>query len=434
MSILALNRLDIFLLIAVFILIAIPVIFSISANAGKNNKTSEEPPVQVNLFISPYYEIIFGKEMTGNLLLEFGSQYPEILIRTADDTQEPDILVFDEGSFNAFADWDMLADLNTFASHEYIEEFSSGEFPASSAKGIAGHGTDAGSRRLAVPLVSFMDLLFYNIDILTAAGFDSPPKTREEFTAYSRIVAGSNFGVSASAISLSRNDRNALARDIFSWIWAGGSNFWINGEKPSLNTRTIVNDFNFFGVLNREGMLAPGVFETTGQKRLEDFAAGKIAMMAAPAQVIPFLRERMNEGSFGITSIPDANTGGRYSTGISSIYAAISANCEYTDEAWSFLVYLTEKSPLLCEALKAVPGKVSNLIPGDYVRDDPYYSKAWEIFEFAQIAEGFSGKPYAEEYESVFLEELQTFFESSRTAQQTVNAIQRRWDEISGNF
>jgi ABC-type glycerol-3-phosphate transport system substrate-binding protein len=32
-----------------------------------------------------------------------------------------------------------------------------------------------------IPLVSSMDVLFYNIDILKATGFDRPPKNRTEF-------------------------------------------------------------------------------------------------------------------------------------------------------------------------------------------------------------------------------------------------------------
>ena len=384
------NRLDVFLITAVFLIIAVPLIFTISVNS---NKADEEAPVsQVNLFISNSFKDYFGAEITENLFLEFEELYPDIFISAADDTQEPDIFIFNESGFNIYA--------------------------------------AANAVLTAIPLVSFMDLLFYNIDILTAAGFDSPPKTREEFTAYCGVISGADLNAAAAAISLSDKDRGGLSRDIFSWIWAGGGNFWADGDKPFLNTRAIVNDIAFFGTLYSEGMYAPRIFETTGDQRLEDFARGRIAMMAASARVIPFLRDRMREGSFGITSIPDANTGGRYNTGISSLYAAISSNSQYPDEALIFLEFLSEKSFILCEEMKAVPGIISNIIPGNYVADDPYYSKAWEIFEFAQTAEGFSGNPNAVKYETAFLEELRIFFESTRTAQQTVTAIQRRWDEI----
>jgi len=407
---------DIFLIIAIFILIVVPIIISVSV------KKDEVPQKKTTLYLSPRFEEVLGRELTEKLIQEYKNKNPDIQFvfsnnsgepglhggivnLNPDDDPAPDIFLFDEGSLNAYLDNDMLLELNSLT------------------------GYDSGSRQLVIPLASFMDLLFYNIEILTAAGFDSPPKTRDEFIAYARRIAGSGLNVSAAALSLYRGDKRALSRDVFSWIWAGGGNFWVNGDNPFLNTRAIVNDIAFFGTLNREGLLAPFIFETTGDQRLIEFTRGRIAMMTASSRGIPYLREMMKDGAFGITTIPDAGTGERYSAGISSIYAAISADCKNISEAWNFLLFLAEKSPFICAELKAVPGMVSSVIPGDYVSDDPYYSKAWEIFEYAQTAEGFSGKPGAEKYETIFLEELQIFFESSRTAQLTVNAIQRRWDE-----
>jgi len=410
-SIVFTNRLDIFLLIVIFLLAAIPVLLGV---LFKEKKEIPEVVQTVNLYLSRQSGELLGMETTEKLIREFEEKTPGISILFADNSQQndeqvhsPDILVFDDGNYGSLAAYDMLVEFNAFSNHE------------------------SGSNQLAVPLVSFINLLFYNIDILSAAGFDSPPKTRDEFTAYARIVAGSNPGVSATALSLKQSDHYSLSRDVFSWIWAGGGNFWAEGDKPFLNTRLIANDIAFLDTLNREGMMAGGIFETTGDQRLNEFAGGRIAMMIASTKVIPYLRERMRDGAFGITAVPDANTGGRYSAGISSIYAGISADCKNISEARSFLNFLESKSSFICDELKAVPGIVANIIPGDYVMDDPYYSKAWEIFEFTQIAEDFKGKPNADEYEAAFLEELRIYFDSrTRTAQQTITAIQQRWDEI----
>jgi multiple sugar transport system substrate-binding protein len=361
---------------------------------------------QVILYLSPHCEELLGKEMTEKLISEFEGKNPGIRIIPANDAFEPDILIFDDGHFSALAAADALLELNSFTNY------------------------DSGSRQMAIPLVSFMDLLFYNINILSAAGLDRPPKTREEFITHARAVSRGNLGASAAAVSLSPNDRQSLSRDIFSWIWAGGNNFLSENAKPSINTRFIVNDIAFLGTLSREGLFAPDIFTTTGNQRLEEFAQGRVAMMIAPTRVIPYLRQRMGDDAFGITTIPDSGTGGRYSISPSAIYAAISADSRYPDEVWRFLVFLAERSSLICAELKAVPGVVSDIIPGDYVRDDPFYSKAWEIFEFAEITEGFAGKHGALGYKNIFLEEFKIFFESARTAQETVNAIQRRWDTL----
>jgi len=398
------ERIDIIIIITLLIL-------TISTFVIKLPVKKEAESKQVNLYMSVSGEELFGKELMETLVSEFEKKNPDIrlLFANGDTDAEPDVLFFTEGDYSALIAADALTELNSFTNYE------------------------SGARQMAIPLVSFMDMLFYNIYILTDAGFDHPPKNRDEFIAYARKVSRGNSGAAGYALSLSQNDRQALSRDIFSWIWAAGGSFWPEEEITPTLTRAITNDISFFGVLNREGLLAPDVFETTGDQRIDAFINGKTAMMIASTRTIPYLRAKMGDGTFGITTIPDPGTGGKYSVGISSIYTGISANTAYPDKAWSFLAFLAEKSPLLCAELKAIPGMVSSIIPGNYVSDDLFYSKAWDIFEASIVAEGFSGKPDARKYETIFLEELRLFFENNRSAQQTAAAIRQRWSEASGS-
>jgi ABC-type glycerol-3-phosphate transport system substrate-binding protein len=397
-------RIDLFLIISLLILIISPFIIKRFINLNIEKK-------QKNLLLSPQFEELFGSEITETLLQEFMKRDSYLRIRSLKLPEEketvPDILIFDEGNYSALIDEGILV---KFKSQGKEKE------------------------QLAVPLVSFMNLLFYNIDILTAAGFDRPPKTRDEFLNYAKAVSGSNeaqlANTAGAAISLNPKDKNAVPRDIFSWIWASGGDFWQEGNSPVLNVRTMSGNITFLGRLYNDRLLAYRIFETTGEQRLEDFASERVAMMIASTSAIPFLRERMGDKSFGVTNIPGSGSVGKYNTGISSIYAGINVNCEYPDEALEFLAFLEEQKSLFCETLKAVPGVVSDIIPGDYIRNDPFYSKSHDIFESSVIVQGFSGKPSAEEYENAFLEELQIFFRSSRTVEDTLTAIQRRWDEI----
>jgi multiple sugar transport system substrate-binding protein len=386
------GRIDRFILIGLAILLITPEIINFSLKAKVEAK-------KVTLSLSPRFGELFGSEMTETLLLEFKERYPDLRLQITDGA--PDILIFDEGEFSVLAAEGSLAKIDVYEEEPPL------------------FITD----QPAVPLVSFMDMLFYNVDILSAAGFDRPPKTRDEFTACAAAVSGGNSG---AALSLSSADRQALSRDIFSWIWAAGGNI----EPAEISNRAVIADINFFGALNRNKVLAPRVFDTTGDQRLEEFADGRIAMMIASTRAIPFLREKMGDGAFGITTVPSSGGGGKYSVCLSRIYAGINVNCEHPEEARNFLAFLAEKSPLLCAELKAVPGKVSDLIPGDYVRDDPFYSKAWDIFEASATVQGFSGRPEAQEYESAFLEELRVYFETERSAQDTAAAIQKRWDAV----
>jgi ABC-type glycerol-3-phosphate transport system substrate-binding protein len=407
-SIRNIDRLGLFFLLALLILILSPFVLNLLFKLSSDIR-------QVNLYLSPHFEELFGAEITEELLQKFGEQNPELRVRLLKNQDErgrgPDILIFDDSDYNAFVAVGALAELNPYINPE---------------TGI----------QTAIPLVSFMDLLFYNIELLQSAGFDRPPKTREEFLASARAVATRYndrvMTTAGSAVSLSPEDGQALSRDIFSWIWAGGGDFWTGENTPFMNTRAITADISFFGSLYRENTMVQRIFDTTGEQRLEEFARGRVALMVASTRVIPFLRERMGDEAFGITTIPFSGAGlpERYGISLSGIYAGISADCANPDEAWVFLEFLAGQSSLFCEIFKAVPGVVSDIIPGEYIMDDPFYSKAQAIFESSVMIEGFSGKPGAYEYENAVREELQTFFESTRSVQETVIAIQRRWDEV----
>ena len=379
----------------------------------KNSFTKTKIAVNndIQLFLSDQCGEFFGKEITENMITQFEKKNPGIKIKIADDSEEPDILIFNDGDFNILVSESLLAELNSFTNY------------------------DSGNLQLAVPLVSFINLLFYNIDILSAAGFDSPPKTREQYTGYAKTISRGESGAAGASLSLNPDDHQALSRDIFSWIWAGGGAFWTDdsqvNQRPSFNTRSMINDITFLETLNRDGSLANGVFDLTGKDYIEQFAEGKIALMIASAQAIPYLREKMGDNAFGISTVPAPASGGIYQTGLSAIYAAISANSENPEQAWNFLAFLAENSSLFCSELKAVPGIISSIIPGDYVKNDLFYSKAWEIFQASRIAEMFTGKPGAVEYEAIFLEELRFCFERSRTAVQTAATIERRWGEVT---
>jgi len=380
------SRTDIFILAALLIIILTPIFINLFFKL-------EAKARQINLYLSVSGEELFGKELMETFIREFEEKNPDIQLKFANSASntEPDVLFFSEGDLSAFIAANSLTELNAFT--EY----------------------DSGARQMAIPLVSFMDMFFYNIDILSAAGFDRPPKTRDEFLVYAKAISRGSSGAAGYALSLSQKDRQALARDIFSWILAsGGSLFSADEDGVLVFNKIAASDISFFGTLNKEGLLAPNIFETTGEERLEAFAQGKTAMIIASTAAIPYLRAKMGDNAFGVTTIPVSETGGKYNISISSVYTGISANTAYSESAWSFLLFLASKSNLLCEKLNAVPGMVSNIIPGNYVKDDPFYSKAWDIFESSVVAENLSVKPEAREYENNVLEELKTSFENNR--------------------
>jgi multiple sugar transport system substrate-binding protein len=379
-------KIDIILFIAAVVVLAVALIGRGSGKPAESGRTE--------IYISAQCEYFFGRELTSALIQEFERQNPDLRILTVDGGA--DIVFFDDAGFagltgtGADGDSPPLASLSSYILNETGEE------------------------QRAVPLVHFMDLFFYNIDLLTAADCIRPPKSRAEFLTAAKAVAGlgmaaGNTGgpVYGLAPGLSREDPTALRREIYPWIWAdGGEVSTVSADGKTLLSKSATDTIAFFGQLNREGLLAPGTFEKTTAQRLEEFAEGKIAMMAASARDIPYLRRNARDVNFGITAMPAATAFSKNRLGLSGIYAGISGGSELQDEAWAFLAFVAGKRQSLYAALGAVPGIYPDVNHGEYLDEDPLLSKAWEIFEAADIVEYHPDRPGEEETGRMVWEKL----------------------------
>jgi ABC-type glycerol-3-phosphate transport system substrate-binding protein len=308
---------------------------------------------RTDISISPQFRSFFGNDIATALIQEFEGQYPDLKIQESSQSA-PDILFFDDREIGGLIETSALASLDPYH-HEW-------------------------TARWALPLVSFMDIFVYNIDLLQAANRDRPPKTRVEFLAAARAVAESEEPVFAYALGLHPEDSLALRRELYSWVWANG------GDIHAVDSREVKDTIAFLGQLHREKLLAPGTFEKTGAERLAEFAQGKIAMMTASARDIAYLRNNAQNINFGITAMP-TTAPSKNRLGLLHIYAGISSVCALPDEAWTFLAFLAGKNHIFAGTLNAVPGRFPRDFPGEYIAKDSLYAKAWDIFEAADIVE-----------------------------------------------
>jgi multiple sugar transport system substrate-binding protein len=370
------RRIDIFLLIIAVVVL----IFVVTRQTFR----AIDKPQRVSINISSQGEALFGGDTVNALIQEFEEQNPGLDIQlSAPDSA--DIIFFDEGEAGGLIQASALVSLTPYMYAETEAEQQADQW--------------------ALPLVSFMDLFYYNIDILKAANRDRPPKTRAEFLAAARAVAENNMPVSAFALGLSPADPLALRRDLYPWIWAEGGEVYTTDPAGPALSRAASDAIAFVGQLHREGLLAPGTFDKTGRMRLEEFAEGKIAMMTASAREIAFLRRSAYGVNFGVTAMP-STAPGKNRLGLSGIYAGISGNCTLPEEAWNFLAFIAEKSPVLAAALGAVPGSFPNAFLDEYIEQDPLYSKAWDIFEAADIVAYDGTQPEEKEISRSIREKL----------------------------
>jgi len=366
---------NIILLAALIVVITLIVLSRISGEPGLSRH-------HIDISISPQFEILFGEDLAETLIKDFEKQRSDLRITKA--SENADILFFDDGEFGRLRSGSKLLALNPYIA------------PNTRDVGADIEQDSTQDAQWALPLMSFMDLLFYNIDILQAANFDRPPKTRAEFLAAARAVVRANErqnAVYSFALDLSQGPR----RNIYPWIWAAGGEITthVSNEQPVLS-RAALDTIAFFGQLHSEGLLYPG--PETGARQMAEFAEGKIAMITGSARDIAFLqRHSLN---FGITAIP-GTTQGKNRLGLSQIYAGISSDCALPDEAWNFLSFIAENGPVLAETLTAIPGSLPAAFPGDYIVKNPLYSKAWDIFEAAEIVD--DDNPSEEETERLVM-------------------------------
>ena len=280
----------------------------------------------------------------------------------------------------------------------------------------------------ALPLVSAIDVLVYNIPLLQEAGFDRPPRTRDDFLSYARTIKsldeasgtpGRRYGL---ALGLSPLDPRGLTRDIYSWFYASAL-LMPNEGRPEFGGKDYTAVLEFFSTLNHEGLIVPGSFNATGADRIEDFIRGESAMMIVSSRDLRYIRGNMENGAVGITLVPhDAAYTGRPVFGLSTWYAGIGAESPHPDEAWALLQHLKEQSVFLAESLALTPGTGSY---EPYISVDPLLDKAWSLYEAAELVPDFLSPGAVEDPDGAFRRELTRLFQSAVSAEEAARVIRQ---------
>ena len=292
------------------------------------------------------------------------------------------------------------------------------------------------------PILSFINVLYYNIDILREAGFTRPPKTRGEFLTFSRAVAANGGSRAAYALGLGLgNSPRGVHDDVFPWIWAAGARLIQNGN-PVVTTAPVVQSLAFLASLNDEGLIAPGAFYADSRQKLEDFISGRTAFMIAPTRYIALVRDRMEEGSFNITSVPmlDNQMGIPFFASVGWTLG-IHSGSAHKEEARLLSAFLAGRALHLSNSARgAIPAyTVPDAQMGRASPLAPFYTNIWEIVLAGEAAADFSGltggaaaesgqsSPPLHELEAIFREELAVLFTGTASPAGTAAAIQQRW-------
>ena len=156
----------------------------------------------------------------------------------------------------------------------------------------------------AVPDLASARALYYNADILAAAGVEVPTTWAELKTACEAIKAY-NADIYPWGVDMTTDEGQAC---FAYYAWTNGGGFVDASGNWTLNSAENVEAANYILDLVTSGLTNTSPATETRYDLQEMFAAGKLAMMIGPNQISSYVAGTENPINFGIASIP-ANEG-----------------------------------------------------------------------------------------------------------------------------
>jgi multiple sugar transport system substrate-binding protein len=273
-----------------------------------------------------------------------------------------------------------------------------------------------------VPIISFINPLFYNIDQLGAAGFDRPPKNQTEFLSYVQRLR--ETGTSGAGLALA--DHRSVSRQILPWIWTAAGNPESTGSF-TFNSKEVIATLDFFNKLKQNLFANPYTLSETDL--LGAFAEARVTMMIG--SVADIRKLKASNLNFSITTIPAPEAYAKKPVFPLTVwYAAVNSKSAYQNEAKEFAVYLRTQAETLAAAAYAVPG--AGTLNRGLAKDDPLYAKAFDMYEAGEMVRTLYRSPYINRLNILIHREVELMFRGSKTPEECAASIQRGWEELSG--
>lgn len=242
----------------------------------------------------------------------------------------PDAVFLDNVDNASFAAMGVLEDLTgRIETWGQTDQFYDG--PLSSAR--------YDGKYYGVPFASNALALFYNKDLLRAAGLAEPPKTWSELRkAAQKTSKGQTKDFAMSAV---KSEESAF--QFYPFLLSSGAEF------NHLQSEKAVSSLQFLTDLIKDGSMDKEVLNATQDDLARQFAAGRLAMMINGSWNIERLKEA-EQLDYGITFIPKDKT---FASALGGENIAV-VKGKNADGAWDFITWLID--PKRLETLTAETG------------------------------------------------------------------------------
>ena len=217
------------------------------------------------------------------------------------NNEAPDILNID-----VFADYQ--ADDLLLPAKDYISEETYAKFYQSFLDQSVVDGTV-----WAVPDLASARAMYYNKDILDAAGVEKVPETWDELVAACQKIKAYNPEIYPWGVDMTTDEGQAC----FSYyVWNNEGGFVDANGNWTLNSAANVEAIEFIIGMVKDGLTNSDPAQETRYANQDMFGAGKVAMMIGPNSIPTYLEAGNYSINWGVASIPTNNANGSVSQGV----------------------------------------------------------------------------------------------------------------------
>jgi multiple sugar transport system substrate-binding protein len=272
------------------------------------------------------------------------------------------------------------------------------------------------------PLVGGINALFYNISHLQELGFDRPPKTRDDFLSVCKKLKEGEASGNGQRYPFSFSEN--IFHSVFPWFYQTGTGF-ANPEEPlniDWTSRGSIETFVFFRTLSEEKIVDSASLDRSEDEIVEDFIAGKCAMMIASVFNIKKIEEANPELDFNITTIPaPSNYKGKAVFNLSVLDIAVAKNSGHKEEAAIFLRYIDKKRGGIAASMGMISGNLR-----ENLKRNPILEKAVDLYEASSIIDESKSLDNPKIVAERLKAELKKMLNGTQTPQQSAAGVGSR--------
>ena len=266
----------------------------------------------------------------------------------------PDVGMVDNPDHNSYASMGVFEDITDLYKNSDDQHFLEGSIGSCYYEGKL-YGVPWGNNCLG---------LFYNKDLLDAAGVEVPTTWSELEDACAKLTTKGVYGLAISAIG---NEEGTF--QYMPWLLSAGGSVYDMGSDASKKSMSYLK-----GLLDK-GYISKECVNWTQADAEKQFASGQAAMMINGPWQFSGLADDAPDLKYGVAQVPKADDGDYASIlGGENIGICTGAN---VDAAWKFVQWITgkEEGPDICK-------NIGRLSPRDDVDTTTIYADDpnWQVF------------------------------------------------------